>query len=159
MARPNKYDTHVKDRLDTIKAWKRKGKTDKEIADDLGIDQSTLCDYKNKYPELTKALKTGKDDADALVENALFRRAIGYEYDEVTETVEKNTKGKMVLVSRKIVKKFLPPDNIAIIFYLKNRVSEDWHDRKQFEHGGMDGKPLKNVHIILPDNGMNKEDV
>jgi hypothetical protein len=154
----DKYKTHVKDRIETIRAWKRMGLTDKEICENLGVGVSNFSKYKGKHKELKGALKTGKDDADAQVESALFRRAIGYEYDEVSETVEKNSKGKLVLVSRKIVKKFLPPDNIAIIFYLKNRKSKDWHDRKQTEIGGMDGKPLPNVHFILPDNRMDEDD-
>lgn len=42
----------------------------------MGISLSTLCEWRNKYPEISEALKEGKDDVDRQVENALFRSAL-----------------------------------------------------------------------------------
>ena len=49
----------------------------------LGVGYSTFSVYKNDYIELQEVLKSGKEDADAQVESALFKRAIGYEFEEV----------------------------------------------------------------------------
>jgi len=156
--RKENYAETVKPRLTTILAWKRKGLIDKEIAANLGVGLSTFSRYKAQYKELRDALKIGKDDADAQVENALFRSAIGYEYDEVHVTTRTLKVGKTKQVYRRTIRKFIPPDKTAMIFYLKNRKSEDWKDQRQVGIGGIDGQPLPNVHIILPDNGMNKDD-
>ena len=58
MARPTKYDTHVKPYFDKIKAWAERGATQKEIAKALNIAESTFQDYLNKYPELSELLKS-----------------------------------------------------------------------------------------------------
>ena len=154
MARPCKYDEYVKDRLSTIKAWKAKGLTDKEIAENLGVGESTFRDYKSKKPALKAALKTGKSDAIAQVENALHKR------DVESEVVTIKDPEKGITTRTKRIIKHVPPDVAAMIFYLKNRFSEDWQDRRQVGLGTPDGKPLEvnNVHFLLPDNGMNDGD-
>ena len=120
------------DRLSTIKGWARDGLINKEIAARLGISEATLYDWKNKYPEFSEALKEGKEDADYRVENSLFSRAVGYEYEEVEETF--NIRGE--LVRRKICKKTVLPDVTAQIFWLKNRRPESWKDRQELAHSG-----------------------
>jgi len=156
--RDNKWKSHIEPRLATIKAWKAKGLTDIEIAANLGVSLTTFKEQKKKHSSFSAALKTGKSDANAQVENALFKRAIGYEYEE-TEQYE--TLGPQGVSTRiKMTTKFIAPDVVAQIFYLKNRCYADWHDRKQMELTGAEGKPLmpSNVHIILPDNGMDAGD-
>jgi len=82
--RPSKYETHVKPRLLEVAAWARDGLIDEQIAKNLGVAVSTFATYKNKFPELSEALKKGKDVVDIEVENALLKRALGYSYEEVT---------------------------------------------------------------------------
>ena len=129
-----KYTTHVEPRLETIRAWKRMGLTNEVIAENLGIAVGTMCKYQNEHKELNEALKTGKSDADAIVENMLFKRVSGY-----TETVN----GKDV---------YIPSDMTAIIFYLKNRKSADWNDKTQHEHSG----EINNVVASCSDDELNK---
>ena len=88
MARKSKYEEYVQDKLDSIQGWARDGLTLQEIADNLGIALSTLCNYKNQYPELNEALKKGVDESLYTVENALFKAACGYYYTE--EDMTKN---------------------------------------------------------------------
>lgn len=167
----NKYKSQIEPRLETIRAWKKRGMIDKEIAKNCGVNVSTFSMYRNKYAELCEVLKTGKSDAIAQVENALHLRAIGFDYDEVIvikkkyvlEGDEKDDAGEDgIEITRKIIKKKVLPDVAAIIFYLKNRAWEHWRDRKELT--GKDGRPIgdivkaSNVHIILPDNGMNDGD-
>jgi len=83
-------------------------------------------------------LKSGKDDADATVENALFRRACGYEVEEIETVVAKDGKARV----RK-TKKTIAPDVIAQIFYLKNRAPERWRDKQIREFSGVDGADIK----------------
>lgn len=105
-----------------LEAWARDGLTDEQIAHNMGIAAGTLYDWKNKYPEISEALKKGKEIVDIIVENALLKRALGYQYTEVTE--EDGDLGRKV----KKVTKYMPPDVTAQIFWLKNRRPDKWRD-------------------------------
>lgn len=67
-----------------LEGWARDGLTDEQIAKNIGISVGTLYDWKIKYPDFSETLKKGKDVVDREVENALLKRAKGFEYDEVT---------------------------------------------------------------------------
>lgn len=141
MARPSKYESHVLPKLNLVESWARDGLVDEQIAHNLGINVSTLYDYKNKYPEFSEALKNGKDDIDVQVENALLKRAIGYEYVEVTEELMES--GNMKVTKR--VTKQVVPDTTAQIFWLKNRRPQAWRDKQDI---GLEGD--LNIKVSLP---------
>jgi len=60
-----------------LQGWKHKGLTDKQIADNIGINVRTLDKWKAQYRQIGRALKKGKEHANYAVENALFEKAIG----------------------------------------------------------------------------------
>lgn len=107
-----------------LEGWARDGLTDEQISSNMGITTSTLYVWKNKYSEISEALKRGKEVVDRQVENALLKRALGYRYDEVT--IEGG-------VETKRVTKEVIPDTTAQIFWLKNRKRETWADRQSIE--------------------------
>lgn len=129
------------DNLLRLQAWARNGLTDEQIANNMGISVSTLYDWKNKYSDITESLKRGKEVVDALVENALFKRALGYEYEEVT---------KESGVTTKVVTKQMPPDTTAQIFWLKNRRPDLWRDRKNID---------MNAKVNNPFDGISTDDI
>lgn len=88
----------------------------------MGIATKTLYDWKDKYSDIRNSLKKGKEVVDFEVENALYKRAIGYEYDEVT--FENG-------VETKRVTKQVAPDTTAQIFWLKNRKPQVWRDKQE----------------------------
>nr|DAG81504.1 MAG TPA: terminase small subunit [Caudoviricetes sp.] len=59
-----------------IEGWARDGLTDEQIAQNMGINPTTLYEWKKKYPKISESLKRSKDVADRQVENALFKNAI-----------------------------------------------------------------------------------
>lgn len=135
--RPSKYETHVLPRMIEIEGWARDGLTDEQIARNIGVALSTFMTYKNKYPELSEALKRNKAVADREVENALFKRAVGYTYEEVTKELKHDTStGECKLVVTKVVTKEVQPDVTAQIFWLKNRKPKEWRDKQEVEHSG-----------------------
>ena len=92
---PGKYhDWITEEGLLKIEGWARDGLTDEQIAHNMGISPSTLYEWKKKYPEISEALKKGKEVVDREVENALLKRALGYEYEEVKQIIEKDEMGK-----------------------------------------------------------------
>ena len=111
-----------------LEGWARDGLTDEQIAVNIGISRSTLNAWKDKYSDISDTLKRGKDVVDRQVENALLRRALGYEYEEVKEKFEGN-----VMTERTVTKKEVVPDVTAQIFWLKNRKREAWADRQNIE--------------------------
>lgn len=107
-----------------LEGWARDGLTDEQIAEKCGCACSTLYDWKNKYPEISEALKKGKEVIDIQVENALLKRALGYEYQE--ERIEIGGKeGQKVIQTIK----HIAPDVTAQIFWLKNRRPDKWRDK------------------------------
>ena len=113
-----------------LQGWARDGLIDEQIAENMGIVPSTLYEWKKKYPNISEALKKGKEVVDRQVENALLKRALGYKYEEIK--TEETEEGKKVTVTIKEV----VPDTTAQIFWLKNRKPDQWRDKQQIEHSG-----------------------
>lgn len=63
------------DGLTLLEGWARDGLTDDQISHNLGVSRSTLAEWKKRFPDLSDALKKGKDVVDYEVENALLERA------------------------------------------------------------------------------------
>ena len=119
------------DGLLLLEAWARDGLTDEQIAEKIGIIRSTIYEWKKKYPDISDALKRGKEVVDVEVENALLKRAKGYKYTEVTREIAADPEtGELGLQITKTVTKEVVPDVTAQIFWLKNRKPEVWRDRK-----------------------------
>ena len=131
MARLNLYESSIKDKLTLIEAWKRDGLTDEQIAKNLNINIATFYRYKKQFCEFCEALKKGKEVADIEVENALFKRAIGYKYKEVIKEV-KEIDGKKTTYVKEVIKE-MPGDVGAQIFWLKNRKSSKWKDKQDID--------------------------
>lgn len=139
--RKSKYHTHVEPKLFEVECWARDGLIDEQIAKNLGVAYSTFREYVKKYPALSAALKKGKEVIDYEVENALLKRALGYQYDEVTRELAEvlNTETgeyEKVLIETKRVAKEVQPDVTAQIFWLKNRRPDKWRDKQDIEHTG-----------------------
>ena len=124
-----KYENIVAPNLSLIERWKRNGASEEEIAKRLGIAYSTFNLYKCQKSELSEALKKGAEIIDTEVENALLKRALGYDYDETTQ--ERNENGELIVT--KVVTKQVAPDTTAQIFWLKNRCPDRWRDKTQVE--------------------------
>ena len=98
-----------------------------------------MCfEYKNKYPQISQSLKKGKEVVDIEVENALLKKAMGYNVE-----VKKTFKVRIVDYDQDTGKKIMereelqtgvdevhiPADTTAQIFWLKNRRPESWRDK------------------------------
>ena len=146
---PGKYhDWITEEGLLKIEGWARDGLTDEQIAHNIGIARGTLYTWKDKYSDIDDALKKGKEVIDRQVENALLKRALGYEYEEVKQIVEKDEMGKDRKRVEKI-KKVVLPDTTAQIFWLKNRKPSEWRDRQNLEvEGNLD---ISNMDKLITD--------
>ncbi len=118
-----------------LEAWARDGLTDEQIAHNMGCNVRTLYVWKKEYPQIEQALKTGKEVVDIQVENALFKRAIGYDYEEVKTIIETLPGGEKRQRAER-TRKHVPGDTTAQIFWLKNRKQIEWRDRKETQLSG-----------------------
>ena len=124
-----------------ISAWARDGLTDEQIAKNMGISRSTLNVWKEKHSDISDTLKRDKEIADIQVENALFKRACGY-----NAKIKKTFKVKTILYNEdgKKVKEVeelktatdevhIPADTTAQIYWLNNRKPEQWRNKRDGE--------------------------
>lgn len=125
MAKGKYEEWLTEDGLLRLAAWARDGLTDEQIAHNCGITPTTLYAWKNRFAEISKALKNSKEVVDVQVENALLKRALGYDYEEVT--VEADGRGKPIKVKK--VTKHMPSDVAAMMIWLKNRSKGKWRDK------------------------------
>lgn len=121
-----------------LSAWARAGMTDEEISHHIGISRSTLAEWKKKYPQIGKALAVGKDFADRLVEDSLYKKALGFYVMEQKTFKVKNVEydpdtGKRISEKEELQtaeeRHYVEPDIKAIIFWLKNRKPEIWKEK------------------------------
>jgi hypothetical protein len=113
--------------------YAREGFNDKQIADKLGIGLSSFYKYQREFSEFLESLKKGKAPVDFKAENALLKRVLGYTYEEKTTEMRIDEKGNTKPVVVKIVKKEVPPETTAIIFWLKNRRPDKWREKQSIE--------------------------
>ena len=130
-ARGKYHEWLTKEGLTLIEGWAKDGLIDEQIAANIGITTTTLYDWKKKYADFSDALKKGKEASDYEVENALFKSATGYEYEERKEVQEvvDGVMRKRVEVTRKQV----PPNATSAIFWLKNRKPDKWRNKQEIE--------------------------
>ncbi|MDL2301035.1 helix-turn-helix domain-containing protein [Lachnospiraceae bacterium OttesenSCG-928-D06] len=143
MAKAKAEEWLTDERLVILEGWARDGLTDEQIAENVGISVRTLYRWKIQYCQICHALKKGKEIADREIENALFKRAKGYDF---TETRIKK-KGNVV-VEETLITKHIPGDTTAQIFWLKNRKPEYWGGGDRFT-----SETETEVCIYVPDNG------
>lgn len=118
-----------------LRGWKRAGLTDEEIADKIGINVRTIYDWKDKYPQISQALKKGKELCDFEAEEALVGLFKGHTVTETIEETETLTNGK-TRTHKKTITKWVEPNPTAIIFYLKCRAG--WRENTEVDNTDKD---------------------
>jgi len=125
----------AKTKLLLVEKWARDGLSEKQIATNLGICKSTMEDYKKRHPDFLAALKKGKEPFLAEVENALAKRALGFEYTEEKTYIKKNDDGTTTQY-KEIATKYYPPDVAACSILLKNKDKDETGKSKWSDNPG-----------------------
>lgn len=147
--RPTKYKAEYAKEAGKLCAL---GATDAQLADFFEVSVSTINLWKVQHKAFSESIKVPKEEANDKVEQSLYRRAMGYEHDEVDIRVVDHE-----LVKTEI-RKYYPPDTTAAIFWLKNRRPSDWREVKAVELTGKDGAPVETVtriELVALDDGTN----
>lgn len=124
----------VKNKLVLVEGWARDGLTNEQIANNLGVSKTTFYKMLSEHSELFELLKKGKEVVDYEVENALLKRALGYEYEEKTyETSYDERTGELKERLTKRVTKQVSPDTTAQIYWLNNRKPKQWRNKQDVD--------------------------
>lgn len=151
--RHGKYGEWItEDGLLKVQGWARDGLSNEQIAHNIGINQDTLYEWQKRFPEFSEAIKKGKEVVDREVENAMLKRALGYEYDEVTQepVTDKDTGITEMRVTKRVTKQIVP-DVTAQIFWLKNRKPNEFRDKRDVDLSGHVELPV----VLRDDIGIN----
>lgn len=124
--KPRIEDWESKDGLILLHAWARNGKNLQHIARKIGINEATLWKWRKQSPSINNALNDSREMADNMVEDALYKSALGYT----------DANGKEY-----------PPNVNACIYWLKNRRSKEWRDKPVGEQD--DEKSLQELSNAL----------
>lgn len=125
-----------------IEGWAKDGLTEPQIAECMEVSYSSFKRWKvDPRCDLFRAvLKNSKEVIDRKVENALLKRALGYDYEEVTKEqvpIYDPETGIIIDYEMKITKKVtkhMPPDATSMIYWLKNRKYMVWRDKHEIEN-------------------------
>lgn len=128
-----------------IAGWRRNGVPLTEIAEkNIGISKTAFWGWYRKSEELRKACAISKEIADFTVEDALYRKAVGYDYwEEIWDLVE----GEVILTRK--MKKHMPPDPKAIMQYLFNRKPEVWRAVQEPLESTQYTETIKNILVAI----------
>jgi hypothetical protein len=141
----------------TIMRLAELGLDENEIVYSLGITKRKFTALKEQK-EIANALCSGEETRARKVEDALFRRAIGFEYEEIVNASTSPSAGNSLSRSKnphsvkngsiskpalkstekssaKSTIKTVIPDVTACIFWLKNRQADKWRDSKDAANG------------------------
>ncbi len=114
------------------------GKTRAEIAEAMGVSVRTIQRWEKEHQSFKEAVDTGREEADSKVEKCLYKRALGYDSVEEEKIVETDKDGNIKPVRIRSVKKHIPPDTMAIMYWLNNRSRKTgkWSQKQEVEISG-----------------------
>lgn len=125
-----------------IEGWAKDGLTEAQIAECMEISYSQFRRWKDepRAQQFRDVLKNSKEVVDRKVENALLKRALGYDYEEVINerVVDYDATTGIPIGSHmeetKRTLKHMPPDATSMIYWLKNRKYMVWRDKHEVEN-------------------------
>ena len=119
---------------DDIISYIREGDSNILACKKVGISKETFYTWINDKPDFSDSLKKArKEFRETIVqtlEQSLWKRAAGYEVEEVKNEYRTLKDGSKVLVKSSKITKHFPPDIGALIFALTNLDPENWKNKQ-----------------------------
>ena len=138
---------------DDIISYIREGDSNILACKKVGISKETFYTWINDKPDFSDSLKKArKEFRETIVqtlEQSLWKRAAGYEVEEVKNEYRTLKDGSKVLVKSSKITKHFPPDTGALIFALTNLDPENWknkQDNRLSVDEGISGFKISVVH-------------
>lgn len=117
------------------------GLIDIELATFFGVTARTLYRWQLEHDDFAEALRLGKELPNQRVKESLYKSACGYEYvsEKIFSYQGQITRAKTV--------EHVPPNPTSIIFFLKNRLPDEFRDSR---HGDNDVPTLADPDSDIP---------
>ena len=131
--------------LTLIAGWRRQGTpVTKIISDYVGVSKTAWFGWYRESEELRKTIANSKDVVNMSVEEALLKKALGYDYVEKTyELIE----GELRLTKEQ--HKHMPPDTKAILSWLYNRLPNQWRSMQEPLEATQYVETVRNILIAM----------
>lgn len=134
MSKKGKYEEwQTPENLIRLEGWRRDGLDFDQIAKNMGISRSTLSLWREKFKDISDALKKGSEVSTYEVENALYKSALGHYVEEIDVIENEDNQGRKTVTKHKR-RRYIPPSITAQIFILKNRRTDVWRDKQIIEN-------------------------
>lgn len=115
------------------------GMTDAELAEQFGVDERTVNNWKQRHKEFFQSIQRGRDDADADVAVGLYKRATGFTRKIVKTVTDPQHPEKSIV---QVTEEEVPPDLVANERWLRNRQQKRWKSDPAGELGNAVGQGL-----------------
>lgn len=109
-----------------LKARSRDSLNKRELAEKIGVTSATLARWEREYPQIAEAVRKGREIIDISVENAILKKALGFETTEIKTVLKADGAEEVTTVCKNV-----PPDLSAASVWLKNRCPEKWRDKPE----------------------------
>lgn len=125
--RKSVYDTKIKARFKDIERWLKGGASEKQVAQALGIAESTWFRYKAEKKEFQEFVKTvDRSEIVCDLRSALLKKAMGFTYEEKKQYITEDMLTGRKKKHTEIYTKQALPDVAAINLALKNYDKDNW---------------------------------
>lgn len=133
----------------------------KEICEAVGITKETWYDWKEKKPYFSDLLERAHarrlENLGQLALSGMAVLLTKHEYEEVTTEYINGPGDKPKIKSRKVVKKFVMPNERMIEFVATNRMAQEWKHRNNVDHTN-NGDSFNFSNFLMDNNTVPDED-
>ena len=126
--RPSKY---VDINLEQVEKFCKLGATDAELADFLGVTETTINNWKLEHDDFFESVTRGKRYSDEEVVASLYAKALGGIKELRKDKLNKD--GDVVTLTEEVL---VVADTKACEFWLKNRRPDEWREKREIDHSG-----------------------
>ena len=119
---------HLEDKLKSISEMVSKRATQRQVAEYLGITEKTIIKLRKIHPKLNNAFQYGDEELKHKLLDAVYRRAIGFEYEETQTVIEETKTGTKKRITK--FKKQSLPDIAAIKYLLITKFGIEYNEKK-----------------------------
>ena len=130
--------------LDTYERWKESGNletklkaisemtskraTQRQVAEYLGVTEKTIIKLRKVHQRLDDAFQFGDEELKQNLIDAIYQRAIGFEYEETQTVIEETKTGTKKRITK--FKKQSLPDITAIKYLLITKFGIEYNEKK-----------------------------
>jgi Trp operon repressor len=119
---------YLNSRLKAISEMISKRATQRQVAEYLGITEKTLIKLRKAHPKLNKAFQYGDEELKEKLVDAMYQRAVGFEYEETQTVIEETKSGTKKRITK--YKKQSLPEITAIKYLLITKFGIEYNEKK-----------------------------